>query len=335
MVDVAPGLYQVDVDLSALASSVNVSQVEDGLYDDDMLRFLGSGIDDEEDSCFFSSLTSLPPPSPPVYHLYVVTPRDKAVEYVMRFPYFLSDTCFVSLEDCMFTSAPTWYTFSNHQSVLYVPFTTSAPPLLVANGLRDFAAWVDMCTSWCLSYSHLFAPTFHPNIASIVCTTLPVLSIDHDQEGPVWSPLVGEAVPVFEHTLQVTPPPPLGAPPDWVRHMSTHLDMYAMHARFTRVERYHVEPRRATPPHTPPSPLGSLASSPPPSVVPRNTLQPGDWVVYLTPGADSFECAQVVNVSPAVTLDTEACPSYIAKLDPQQHALLSDLLPLDAFCTLA
>jgi len=333
MVDVAPGLYQVDVDLSALASSVNVSQVEDGLYDDDMLRFLGSGMDDEEDCCFFSSLTTPPPPpSPPVYHLYVVTPRDKAVEYVMRFPYFLSDTCFVSLEDCMFPSAPTWYTFSNHQSVLHVTFTTSAPPLLVANGLRDFAAWVDMCTSWCLSYSHLFAPTFHPNIASMVCTTLPVLSIDHDQEGPLWSPLGGEVVPVFEHTLQVTPPPPLSAPPDWVRHMSTHLDMYALHARFTRVERYHVEPRRSTPPHTPPSPL---APSPSPALQTLQTLQPGDWVVYLTPAADSFECAQVVNVSPAVTLDTEACPSHIAKLDAQQHSLLSDLLPIHAFVTLA
>lgn len=334
MVDVAPGLYQVDVDLSALASSVNVSQVEDGLYDDDMLRLFNSGIDGEDDDCgFLSSLTTPPPPSPPVYHLYVVTPRDKAVEYVMRLPYFLSDLCFVSLEDCMFPSTPTWYTFSNHQSVLYITFTTSSPPLLVANGLRDFASWVDMCTSWCLSYSHLFAPTFHPNIASMVCTTLPVLSIDHDQEGPLWSPLGGEAVPVFEHTLQVTPPPPLAAPPDWVRHMSTHLDVYAMHARFTRVERYHVEPRRSTPP--PQSPAGLPSPSPSSTLQTLQTLQPGDWVVYLTPAADSFECAQVVNVSPTVTLDTEACPSHIAKLDAQQHCLLSDLLPFDAFLTLA
>ena len=324
MEDVAPGLYQVDVDLSALSTNVTMSQVEDGLYDADMLRFLGSGMDDD-DSCFFSSLATVPSPDP-VYHLYVITPRDKAMEYVMRLPFFVSDACFLSLADYTFTSTPTWYTFSNHQSVLYLTFTTSVPPLLIVDGLREFAAWVDMCASWCMSYSHLFAPTFHPNIASILCTTQPVLLINHDHEGPVWLPC-DDATRVFEHTPQVTPPPPLSAPPDCVRHMSTHLDTYAMHARLPHAQRYHVEPRI-------PTPLSTPAASPSPSLSPV-TLQPGDWVVYLTPTADSFVCAQVVTVTPTITLDTDATPSLVAKLDAEQHSLLSDLQPLDAFVLLA
>lgn len=317
MSDVVPGLYQVELDLSSFAPSVNVLQVEDGVYDDDMLRLL-SGV--EDDACLFS----LSPVAAPVYFLYVVTPPEKAAEYVLRLPYFVSDTCFLSLADCTLTGPPIWYTFSTTQSIVCVSFTTSSPPLLVESGLRDFAAWVDMCTSWCMTYSHLFAPTFSPNIASILCTTQSVLVVDHDREGPTWLPHDGEGVTLFQHSLQVTPPPPCHATPDWVRHMSTHLDVYALHARFTRLERYHVEPRRPTP--LPSSPLSALA--PPPST---NTLHPGDWVVYLTPNTDGFEFAQVLTVSPAVTLDTDVTPPFVAKFDPAQHSLVSDLRPLQSF----
>lgn len=329
MGDVLPGLYQVELDLSSLATTVNVAQVEEGLYDEDMMRLLTHALDD--DSCLL-----LPPPSsPPVmYHLYIVTPPDKAAEYVLRLPYFLSDTCILSLADCFLACMPAWYTFANTQSIMYISFTTSSSPATVEAGLRDLASWVDLCTSYSTTYSHLFAPTFSPNIASILCTTQSVLLIDHDREEPTWLPHVDGGVTLFSHTVQVTPPPPLSTTPDWVRHMSTHLDMYTMHTRFSRVERYHVEPRRPTPVSWSPAPCASLPTPPPqsPSSLPTLVeLHPGDWVVYLTPATDAFVLAQVRTVSPAFTLDTEFTPTLLAKFDPEHHCLSSDLQPVESF----
>lgn len=301
---VPAGLYEVSVDYSALQPRVNLSVFDD--VEADMLLL---------ESMF-------PPPSQPNYYLYLVTPPGQPVEYVMRLPYFLSETCFLKLSHFSFTATPTWYTFHSMQSVLCITFSTSTPEADIVLQLQDLVRWVEECESWAVTYREMLPPTVAPNISRIVCHPHSICLLDHDKEAPVWLPSQPGAL--LDHTITLVPPSPDTVMPEWVKHLCGSVDAYSMHARFPSLTRYHVELRHPTP----------LPPQGPPS------LSVGDWVIYLMADKpDELVCAEVkeirVTAPYSLVLDTRDAPTYVAKFDPTHHCLLSELQSVSSFSFLS
>ncbi len=324
---VAPGLYEVNVDFSGYGPATNVSLFDE--FDDELMN-LGSLelfplLPSSQEACALTidgcDATVLPAPVPvPEYFLYLITPRGQASEYVLRLPYFLSDMCFLGLESVSFTTVPTWYTFSNMQSVVCITFSTNAAPAQIAESLKQVASWADTVQSWVTTYKNLLPASASPNLASVLCTTSSILVCDAEREDPVW---LQHDTPLFQHTVTVMPPPALAVPPEWVTHVCGQLNAYSLHSRLSNVHRHHVELRRPSPCLFPPLP-------PPPAL--SNNLVVGDYVMYLRPALDACVCTTVRHVgSDRIELESGDTPAYVAKFDSVQQTLLSDLQPLASF----
>lgn len=320
---VPPGLYEVNVDFTGFGPAIHVAPFDE--FDEELLN-LGSlelfpllpFSQEPFDACAPSIPAAPVPAPPPEYFLYLITPRGQPSEYVLRLPYFLSDMYFLGLENVAFTTVPTWYTFSNMQSVVCITFSTTAAPLQITESLREVASWADAVQSWVTTYKNLLPSSASPNLASVLCTTSSVLICDAEREDPVWLPY---DTPLFQHTVSVTPPVALAAPPDWVTHVCSQLDAYSLHSRLSGVQRHHVELRRPSPCLFPPAP----PSTPPKLVV-------GDYVMYLRPALDACVCTTVRYIGPdRIELESGDTPAYVAKFDIVQQTLLSELQPLAFF----
>jgi hypothetical protein len=329
---VAAGLYEVNVDFAGFGPSISVAPFDEfdaeflNLSSLELFPLLPLPLSQDVDAlCVEDSVSqvgndllgnhSVLEERPPEYFLYLITPPGQASEYVLRLPYFLSDMYFLGLDNVAFTTVSTWYTFSNMQSVVCVTFVTTSTPARIQEALQQVASWADTVESWVTTYKQLLPPSASPNVATVLCTTSSILVCDPEREEPVWLP---HPTPVFQHTVTVTPPPAMSLPPDWVTHVCSHLDTYSLHSRLPGVHRHHIELRR-------PSPLPCFS---PPAL----TLAVGDHVIYLRPSLDTCVCTTVRRLGrDSVDLESGDTPAFIAKFDPVQHSLLSELQPIASF----